>query len=519
MLYYNFCNYDGFKNLFGIQHHGNGVKSRKNKILLSYIKNKELLHNAGTTGDYHLLHISSMAELKQTLTEEIKRSGQVSPNLTHKVIIRNDIFWSANFYTDDNNGLCEDGDFSSIRYISVENNRIFKMRIGKFYRKIILETPFGRSLPESMLIYLCEEMAQDWQTHTMGCLPKNKLFVNKEFGRIYSSRHCVGNFGSCMTDDDYYTFYKNAVDASAAYLENEEGMIIARCIIYNNVRDQNGKVWRLAERQYSTGDNDILKRALVEALIQGGYIDGYKQVGAGCSDSRSFVDIDGSSLYNREFSIDCNLNYGDPVSYQDSFKSYDIDARVATNFDEGDIDLAVTNGEIEDDREYDDYHDRYCNEVTSVYYHGSEIYCDSDDLGDFIYINGDYFHEDDVSGCPECGDSYLSENSHWSEITDDYYCCSDCMERAEQRYKEENWTYSDYDKKYFEDADDVVDYMYWNPFLNRYDECTISRESLDYQIAQGDFYLIGDVAYDEINTETGRPYGESSDEEVLNEAA
>lgn len=55
MLYYNFCNYDGFKNLFGIQHQGNGVKSRKNKILLSYIKNKELLHNAGTTGDYHLL--------------------------------------------------------------------------------------------------------------------------------------------------------------------------------------------------------------------------------------------------------------------------------------------------------------------------------------------------------------------------------------------------------------------------------------------------------------------------------
>ena len=38
MLYYNFNNYEEFKELFGLVKHGNGVKSRKNKILLSFIK-------------------------------------------------------------------------------------------------------------------------------------------------------------------------------------------------------------------------------------------------------------------------------------------------------------------------------------------------------------------------------------------------------------------------------------------------------------------------------------------------
>ena len=35
MLYYNFNNYEEFKELFGLVKHGNGVKSRKNKILLA----------------------------------------------------------------------------------------------------------------------------------------------------------------------------------------------------------------------------------------------------------------------------------------------------------------------------------------------------------------------------------------------------------------------------------------------------------------------------------------------------
>lgn len=40
----SFKNYEEFKELFGITEHGNGVKSRKNKILLACLKDRNLLH-------------------------------------------------------------------------------------------------------------------------------------------------------------------------------------------------------------------------------------------------------------------------------------------------------------------------------------------------------------------------------------------------------------------------------------------------------------------------------------------
>ena len=51
MLYYKFQNYEEFKNMFGIIKHGNGVCSRKNKILLAYVKDKRLLHEAVEKND------------------------------------------------------------------------------------------------------------------------------------------------------------------------------------------------------------------------------------------------------------------------------------------------------------------------------------------------------------------------------------------------------------------------------------------------------------------------------------
>lgn len=511
MLYYKFRNFGEFQELFGIQHHASGEKSRKNRILLSYIKNRRLLHNAVASDDYSLLHISDMAELKKTMHHEIRSSGHNDDSLLYEIKIKDDIYHSALYYTDANHGLCEDGDFRSIRYINAENGRVFKMKIGKFFRKIILETAFGQTLPEQVLTYLCEEMTQDWQIHTMGCLPQNKLFVNKDFERIYDSRVCVGDFHSCMVDKEYHSFYEDAVNASAAYLENEDGKIIARCIIYNEVKDQNGKIWRLAERQYSKDENDILKRALVDALIRGGHIDGYKSVGAGCGDSRAFVDIEGNSLNSCEFSIKCDLDYEDTLSYQDSFKNYDDYTRIATNFEKGNIQLDTTEGEIEDeeDEEYDDYHDYHCRETTLVYRHGQEYYCDRDNLDDFIYLEDkdEYHHEDDVERCDVCDGNFLSEDGLFSEMTEEYYCCSSCLEKAEQSYKEENWNYAEYDEEYFEDNDDVVEYLRWSHHSHRYDKSTISQETLDEKIEEGEFYIFDGVAYDEINDDTHLPYG------------
>ena len=333
MLCYNFDGYRGFQERFGIVEHGNGEKSRKNKILLAYIKQPSLFKDASRTGDYSLINIASMSELKQTMLDRIIKSGDEDDTLKYEVKLINYTFHSSKFETDDFKGLCEDGDPKSCRYINHSNGgRAFKMKAGKFFRSLILETEFGRTLPEQVLIYLCEEFAQEWNTFTLSTFPENQLYVNYNFADIYDSSRCAGEFHSCMTNQGYHYYYQESVVAKAAYLENEKGYIIARCIIFPEVYDENGKVWRLAERQYSTDCDDLLKRALVDALVRGGYIDGYKKVGAGCSDTREFVDIHGNSLADKKFHIKCKLETYDTLSYQDSFRYYDYDKEVAYNY-------------------------------------------------------------------------------------------------------------------------------------------------------------------------------------------
>ena len=336
MLYYTFKNYEAFKELFGIVKHGNGNESRKNRILLSFLKDRRLLHEAAVSGDYTLLHISDMATLKNLATQGIIRSGDENRSFLYPVDLMGKRYYSSIYSTDDNKGLCEDGDTKAVRYISMENGeRVFKMKAGKFYRHLILETDFGKTLPQQVVTYLCEEFAAEWQSYTMGKLPRNRLYVNRDFKRIYSSEACEGDFGSCMVDREHHDFYLYSVNASAAYLEDENGKVISRCILFNEVTDEGGKLWRLAERQYASEENEILKRALVEALIAGNYIDGYKKVGAGCGDARAFVDIHGNSLAAKRFSIDCTLGWDDTLSYQDSFKWYDMRTQKADNYGTG----------------------------------------------------------------------------------------------------------------------------------------------------------------------------------------
>lgn len=517
MLYYNFNDYAGFKERFGIVEHGNGEKSRKNKILLAYIKQPSLFKQASETGDYSLINIASMSELKQTMLERIKQSGE---SLKYEVKLINYTFKSSKFETDDFNGLCEDGDPKSCRYINHSNEgRIFKMKAGKFIRSLILETEFGQTLPEQVLNWLSEEFTQEWQTFTLSTFPENKLFVNDNFADIYSSCRCKGNFHSCMTNEEYYTYYQDSVKAKAAYLENEEGEIIARCVIFPEVYDENGKVWRLAERQYSTECDDVLKRALVDALIRGGYIDGYKKVGAGCSDTREFVDINGNSLADKKFYIDCDLETYDTLSYQDSFRYYRYNDKKAYNYvpDKGySYCLDTTDGSLDgpddDDDEWDSYHQEYVSEVTTVFVNGREETCNVYDLDDFIEINGTYYHEDDVSHCDKCGEPYLPANGKYSGITDGDYCCDKCRNEAEQEYIEENWFYSFFDKTYFKEKNDLTTYLHWDWNVVNYVEKTISRHSLDKYSDQ--FHLYEGVYYDKLNPQTGLPYYVEENEEV-----
>ena len=185
MLYYNFKNYEEFKDLFRIIKHENHTQSRKNRILLAYLKDKNLLHQAVINNDYTLLHISSMAELEQRLQNEIRISGLEDKSLSYELYLINQAYHSAIYETDGYQGLCEDGDSKCVRYYNHQSGRIFKMKAGKLYRHLILETKFGKTLPEQVITYLCEVFAEKWQSFTMNRLPRHKLYVNQDFERIY----------------------------------------------------------------------------------------------------------------------------------------------------------------------------------------------------------------------------------------------------------------------------------------------------------------------------------------------
>ncbi len=58
MLYFDFNGYQGFQERFGMQEHGNGAKSRKNKILLAYVKSEFKKKN------YRVINFKTMAELQ-----------------------------------------------------------------------------------------------------------------------------------------------------------------------------------------------------------------------------------------------------------------------------------------------------------------------------------------------------------------------------------------------------------------------------------------------------------------------
>ena len=509
MLYYKFQNYEEFKEIFGLNYHSNGTKSRKNKILLSFIKNKALLHDAVKTGNYELLHISDMQTLKQVVIGKIR---DAAVDLPYCVTLIDKTYGSSKYSTDASNGICEDDDYNSIRYINHENNdRIFKMKCGKFFRTLILDTPFGQTLPESLINWLCEEFTLEWKAYAVGKIPQNTLFVNDDFERIYSSEHLQGNFGSCMVNRGLHSFYKDSVKAKAAYLENSEGKVIARCIIYTEVLDQDDKIYRLAERQYATNGNEVYKRALIDALIAAGEIDGYKQITAGCGEPRNFVNVEGNSLFEKKFSIKCNLDYEDYLSYQDSFKWYNICSRIATNYGEGDYDLATTEGELVDDEydAYDDFHGYACYETTLCYRNGHEYYVDVDNLGDFVWIECDqcYYHKDDVEECPICGRAFVKSDGSYSEMTEMEYCKDDCADRAEELHRQEFWHYSEYDAEYYEDEDNITHFNEWHQELGSYVRKTISVDTLRTNLIENDWHRYGDEYFNEVDIETNLPYG------------
>lgn len=524
-----FANYEEFKELF-VRNDG----QRKNKVLLAYLKTNELRkYIRGCTrfseeGKQSLLEIHDMATLFEMVNRVVSR--QSFRDHRWNVRIMDTGYGSDDYKTDGQDGICVDGDISAYRYVNVKADRVYKMKIGKMYKHLILNSEFGRLLPEQVVLWMCEEMARRWEAWAKAKLPSDDLtlHVDDNFSGIYNSAgECVGNFGSCMAGHGQWKFYRDAVKAKAAYLTNADGGIVARCILWTEVHDYNsGEVFRLAERQYASEGNELLKRTLVQKLIDGGYIDGYKQVGAGCGEGRAFVTNSGESMSSRNLWVECDLDCGDILSYQDSFKSYDMDERRADNYGYGEYDLEKTNYRFEESGNWSEYHDHYIPEEDSTYvetrddwFYDTEVvhayvYCSRDGgfyeqycfQDDVIEIDGDYYYAGDgaeeperwgICTCPQCGEYFVPDRGHarYSECTEEDYCCSHCMNDAENEWKEDHgWVFSEYDDEWFEDEDEVGVYFV-GFFCGRWETETISVDSLIRGERSGRIVKINDDYY------------------------
>lgn len=483
MLYYSFQNFEGFKETYGIVEHGNGVKSRRNKILLSMMKDRDFWRRIRTTdlkkryGSYlsrdekesliqQLRSISTMAQLRQTCLLLFRRYKPTDGNDCNVEFDGHEYIFAHPDYMIGNNGVCEDGDTRSIRYVNTSNDyHIYKMKAGKFLRKLIEASPWS-ILPECVKVWLCEDFAERWQAFCESKVKVVTLHISEEredFRRIYDSNNYESDFGSCMShgEGDHADFYVDAVKAKAAWLENSEGKIVARCVIFKEVKDDDGNTWRLAERQYASEGDNMLKRQLVDKLIEAGEIDGYKQIGVDCHNARAYVANDGTDWSDKKLSISCELHDGDKMSYMDSFKWFDMDGEVAYNYQNSDAEFSLSETDLYfepyNGKVWSDYYEEYIDEDDAYYIDSRRDYFRDLDVcwcvntqthemredcvrlanGEYAYNGRDREGYDDVYYCEHCGEYYLGCDVRYSELLGETYCC-DCAEALEQEYMEEH---------------------------------------------------------------------------------
>lgn len=313
--------------------------------------------------------------------------------------------------------------------------RVETLKCGKFIRALLQEKRLDSLIGEVGVNYICEVYSARYSaTKTYR---DAELVVDYDFEAIYSS----GNISSCMAGTEYYSFYEDSVNARAAALYDGQHTLLARCVIFDDVEDEDACHYRLAERQY--GVDQFAKIILINRLIAGGYIDGYKSPHAGCGDSRAFILNDGTSLYEKSLRIPCSLSSDDYVAYQDSFKWLDdFDGGYAYNRLTfrgeslyGEISLEVTNGYADDGNYvYDDITEErvHMDDIREIGLHNGEtLYTTLNDidLSSYGYKYSNYHA------------SYSNDEFRYSEIMEDYISIDEYFE-IEQEYMEECGDYN-----------------------------------------------------------------------------
>lgn len=476
----SFKNYDEFKQLFSVVKHGNGVVSRKNKILLACLKNRKLFHwwlgfkeqDDRLTDNCDYLRATNMDDLKyfaKHMVSDIALHDPDSEDTLYILSFDKDFpytLYSTTLSLDTLRSVCTDGDVKSIRYKNIERGRIFKMKAGKLISRCIEENRIPREyMPEQLKRWIGEEFARDWQVYAEQRANNNyTLHVDDDFEAIYDGERCLGDFGSCMTDKGHHTFYRDAIKAKAAYITDDD-MIVARCIVYTDVWDENNNHYRLAERQYSSGQDDVLKQILVDKLIKAGEIDGYKRVGASCHDNRNFVRNNGESMHDLSLYIECNLEHNDVLSYQDSFVYYDYNDNTSCNNSSAyyDYELDSTDEYFELDGNYSEWNECIIPEGDSTYddYYEDWMYSSQSENaiyhGRRIQINGSRASGDYQWNWSDYEDAYLLDGECcYVEKEEEYRLLDDCVEDIDGEYQlESDCKWSDYHDGYIHEDNAV----------------------------------------------------------------
>lgn len=234
------------------------------------------------------------------------------------------------------------------------------------------------------------------------------LHIDKNFHAIYSSDECDGNFHSCMTDMGFETFYEAIPEANACYITNEDGLIVARAILWNDVDGGNGNRYRLLDRLYSTDQNERLQTILLNKVLAEQKCDLYKPVGCACSDATDILTADGV-CFDGVLRIWYDLEPMEYVPYLDTFKYYSENGNFATNdeYIEYDYNLTGTGGENPSQNYCNYFDEHFSGRSIHSDYHDSDFedYDDRITYSDYEY---DVLVKDDDDVCySEALDDYL----------------------------------------------------------------------------------------------------------------
>lgn len=194
-----------------------------------------------------------------------------------------------------------------------EGRHVIHMKPSKLVHKIL--SNLNALINESIMIYIGELCQYSYES---SYIEPRKIHTSQDFSIIYGPQEY--DLHSCMVEAEKESFYECNVDATAAYFVDADQNVIARCVIWNKVYDENGKQYKYADRIY--GIDEATKKEFYDALICFG-VDLIKDFNAGTSNENAIVDPNTGYTFGGRLRTMCTgLQSGDPVPYLDTFPWY-----------------------------------------------------------------------------------------------------------------------------------------------------------------------------------------------------